>query len=70
MAIWYILWSFLTFSRVGKFYQEKSGNPAPKWTDYFGFFTAVVCYTYWPLIFLAAVPNIGPCFRQYPILRP
>jgi hypothetical protein len=28
MVIWYIVWSFGTFSRRGMSYQEKSGNPA------------------------------------------
>jgi hypothetical protein len=27
VAIWYILWSFGTFSRFGMLYQQKSGNP-------------------------------------------
>jgi hypothetical protein len=28
MTIWYILYSFGTFSGLGIMYQEKSGNPA------------------------------------------
>jgi hypothetical protein len=27
MAIWYILWSLVYFSRFGMLYREKSGNP-------------------------------------------